>query len=85
MMKLELKNCIDINKESATILPLSSGKIDTYKFFKGQKILPSDQRRVIEQAKFTCSHLEKTVEKQRKTTEDQGEKQRKTIGDWGEK
>ena len=53
MMKLELKNCIDINKESATILPLSSGKIDTYKFFKGQKILPSDQRRVIEQAKFT--------------------------------
>ena len=39
-MKLEMKNCIDINEESATILPLSSGKVDIYKFLKGQKILP---------------------------------------------
>ena len=38
---------------------------------------------MIEQAKFTYSHLEKTVEKQRKTTEDQGGKQRKTTEDWG--
>ena len=32
-------------------------------------MLPSDQRRVIEQAKFTFSFLEKTLEKHTKTTE----------------
>ena len=52
-------------------------------FLKVKKYYLFDQRRVIEQAKFTYSHLEKTVEKQRKTTEDQGGKQRKTTEDWG--
>ena len=45
----------DINREAAKILALSSGKIDKYDYLAGEGIPPSDQRRVIEQAKFTYS------------------------------
>ena len=45
----------DINGESAKISALSSGKIDKYEYLTGEEILPSDQRRMIEQAKFTYS------------------------------
>ena len=41
----------------------------------GNKILPLDQRRLIEQAKFTYSPSGKAFEKQIKTIEDQGRKQ----------
>ena len=41
----------------------------------GDEILPSNQRQIIEQAKFTYSSLRKPLEKQRKTIEDQGRKQ----------
>ena len=46
-------------------------------------LLPSDQKRVIEQAKFTYSPLGKALEKQTKTTEDQGKKQIKAIEEHG--
>ena len=65
----------DINREGAKILALSSGKIDKYEYLTGEEILSSDQRRVIEQAKFTYSPLGKALEKQRKTIEDQRIKQ----------
>ena len=45
----------DINREAAKISTLSSGKIDEYEYLTGEEILPPHQRRVIEQAKFTCS------------------------------
>ena len=51
---------------------MSSGKIDKYEYLTGEKILPSEQRRVIEQAKCTYSPLWKALKKQRKTIEDQG-------------
>ena len=54
----------DINREAAKILALSSRKIDKYEYLTGEEILPPDQRRVIEQAKFTYSPLEKAFEKQ---------------------
>ena len=38
--------------------------MDKYEYLTGEEILPSDQRRVIEQAKFTNSPLGKTLEKQ---------------------
>ena len=44
-----------------------------------KKTLPSDQRRVTEQAKFTYYPIEKVLEKQRKAFENQGKKQVKTI------
>ena len=45
----------NINREVAKISALSSGKIDKYEFLTGEEILPSDQRRVIEQTKFIYS------------------------------
>ena len=56
----------DINREAAKISPWSLGKFDKYEYLTGEEILPSDQRRVIEQAKFTYSPLGKALEKQRK-------------------
>ena len=43
----------NINKEAAKISALSSGKIDKYEVLTGEEILPSDESRIIEQAKFT--------------------------------
>ena len=54
----------DMNREAAKILALSSRKIDKYEYLTGEEILPPDQRRVIEQAKFTYSPLGKAFEKQ---------------------
>ena len=43
----------DINRKTAKISTLSSGKIDVYEYLTGEEILPSDQSRIIEQAMFT--------------------------------
>ena len=69
----------DINREVAKISALSSGKIDKYEYLTGEEILPYNQQRIIEQAKFTYSPLGKAFEKQTKTIEDKGEKQIKAI------
>ena len=53
----------NINRETAKISTLSSGKIDKYKYLTDEEILPSDQSRIIEQAKFTYSPLAKAFEK----------------------
>ena len=65
----------DINREAAKISALSSGKIEKYEYFTCEKILPSNQKQIIEQAKFTYSSLDKTFEKQTKAIKDQGENQ----------
>ena len=66
------ENC---NMILAKISAFSSGKIDKYEYLTGEEILLSYQRRVIEQAKFTYSPLEKVLETQRRTIKDQGIKQ----------
>ena len=71
-----------INREAAKIAALSSEKIDKYEYLTGEEILPHDQRRVIEQAKFAYSSLGKTFEKQTKAIEYQAEKQVKTIEEY---
>ena len=71
----------DINREAAKISALSSGKIDKYEYLTGEEILPSNQRQIIEQAKFTYSPLGKAFEKQIETIEDQVKKQVKAIQD----
>ena len=58
-------------------------KMIKYKCLTGKEILPSDQSRIIEQAKSNYYPLEKAFEKQIKTIENQGEKQRKTIEEHG--
>ena len=74
-----------INREAAKISPLSSGKIDKYEYLTGKEMLPSNQRQVIELAKFTHSPLGKSFEKQTKTTEEQGRKQIDAITNQNEK
>ena len=69
----------DINKGAAKMLALSSGKIDKYEYLTGEEILPSDQGRTIERAKFPCSPLGKAYEKQTKRTEEQGKKQLEAL------
>ena len=56
----------DIHREAAKISALSSGKIDKYEYLTGEEILPSNQKQIIEQAKFTYSPLGKAFEKQTK-------------------
>ena len=56
----------DINRETAKMSALSSGEIDKYEYLTIEEILPSYQRRVIEQAKFTYSPLGKALENQTK-------------------
>ena len=54
----------DINREAAKISALSSGKIDKYEYLTGEEILPSNQRQLIEQAKFVYFPLEIAFEEQ---------------------
>ena len=63
-----------INREASKIPALSSGKMNKYECLTGEEILPSNQKQIIEQDKFTYSPLGKVFEKQTKTIEDQGEK-----------
>ena len=74
MIKLRMKNynmlLIEAEKKSA----LSSGKIDKYEYLTGEELLPSNQRQILEQGKFTNSPLGKAFEKQIKTIEDKGKK-----------
>ena len=48
-------------------------KFNKYEYLTGEEILPSEQNRIIENSKLTHSPLGKDLEKQTKTTEDQGE------------
>ena len=69
----------DINREAARISALSSNKFDKYEYLTGEVTLPSNQKQMIEQAKFTCSLLGKAFEKRIKAIEDQEEKQVKAL------
>ena len=69
----------DINREAGKISAVSSGKIHKYECFTGEDILPSNQKQIIEQARFTYSPLVKAFEKQIKTIEDQGQKKVKAL------
>ena len=51
----------DIDRVAAKISALSSGKTDKNKYFTGEKILPSNQQQIIEQAKFTYYPWEKLL------------------------
>ena len=47
----------DINRETAKISALLSGKINKYEYLTVEGILPSGQKQIIEQARFTYSPL----------------------------
>ena len=45
----------DINRQTVKISALSSGKFDKYEYLTGEKILQTNQKQIIEQAKFIYS------------------------------
>ena len=59
----DVKLKYDINREAAKMSALTSCKIDKYGFLTGEEILPSNQKQLIEQGKFTYSPLGKNFEK----------------------
>ena len=73
MVRLEMKNCKIILTEKQQKYQLYH--LEKLENLTDEDILTSNQRRVIEQATFTYSPLKKTLEKQRKTIEDQVIKQ----------
>ena len=56
----DIKLQYDINREAEKISVLSSRKFYKQEFLTGEGILPLDQRRVIEQAKFVYSPSRKS-------------------------
>ena len=57
----------DINRAAGKISAVSSRKKDKYEYLTGEEILPSQQHRIIQEAKFTYSPLGKALGKQTKT------------------
>ena len=51
----------DINRKTAEMSALFSGKIDKYEYLIGKEILPSNQQQIVEQAKFTFPLQEKRL------------------------
>ena len=81
MIRLEMKDFNMTLTEKLQISVWWSCKIDKYRYLTGEEILPFNQKRITEQAKFTYSPLGKDFEKQTKAIEDQGEEQVKAIKD----
>ena len=73
----------EINREAAKISALLSGKTNEYEYLTGEGILPSQQNRMIGQAKFTYSPFGKTFKRETKTIEDQGENEVEAIKEYG--
>ena len=75
----------DINREAAKTSALSCIKNGKFEYLTSEDILSSNQRQIVEQAKFTYSPLGKTFEKQTKMIEDQGRKQIDAIKNLNER
>ena len=60
----------NIDTEAGKISALSSDKGDKFEYLTGEEILPSNQKQIIEKAKFTYYTLGKAFEKQTKTIKD---------------
>ena len=54
----------DISRDAATTSALPSVKTHKYEYFTDEEIFPSDQGRVIEQARVTSSPLDEAFVKQ---------------------
>ena len=71
-MRIDDQLQYDIKGVAAKISALLSGKIIKCEYLTCEETLPHDQSRMIGQAKFTYSFLEKTFEKQTNTVKYQG-------------
>ena len=69
----------DINRQATKTSALSSSNTGKYQYLIGEEILPSNQKQIVEKAKFTYSPLGKAFEKQTKATEDQQKEQDQAL------
>ena len=56
----------NINRQAAkkkNSITVNSGKIDKHEYLTGEEILRSNQRKIIQQSKFTSSRVGKALEK----------------------
>ena len=67
------------NKAATKISALSLGKLGKYEHLTIEVILPPNQHRIMEEAKFTYLPLGKTFERQTKIIEGQGKNQVETL------
>ena len=74
----------DINREAAKMSSWWSGKVDEYEYLSDEEILPSNQKQIIEQAKFPYFPYGRAFEKQIITIEGQRERKIKAIQNQGE-
>ena len=74
----------DINREAAKMSSWWSGKVDKYEYLSDEEILPSNQKQIIEQAKFPYFPYGRAFEKQIITIEGQRERKIKAIQNQGE-
>ena len=84
MTRLEMESMIwyynmMLIKKIAKTSSLSSGKIDKYEYLTGEERLPSSQRQILEETKFSYSPLGKAFRKQIKSIKEQKERQIKAI------
>ena len=77
MIGLEMKNYnMTLIEKQPKYQPYHQAKLMSMNiYFTGAEIIPSNQQKIIEQAKFTYSPLGKAFEKQIKKIEDQGQNQ----------
>ena len=68
-----------LQQRSFKISTSSLGNIGKYEHLTGEEVWPSNQRQIIEQAKFTYSALSKAFEKQVKAIKDQRLKQLEAL------
>ena len=68
----------DINREAAKVSTLSTGRNDKHEYATGEEILPPDQKRVIEQAKFANFPQEKLLKNKQKQLKSK-EKHKQTL------
>ena len=67
MVRVEMENCITLLTEKLQKISALSGKTDKYEYLIGKETLLSNQKQIIEQAKFAYFPLGKLFEKQTKT------------------
>ena len=73
----------DVKRKAGKISALSSEKSYKHEYLTGEEILPADQRRVIEQNKFTYFPLGKALENWAKAIKDERNRHIKEIEDYG--
>ena len=75
MIRLRMKNFNMILLEKLQYQPYHQAKLISMNILQVKKMLPSNQKQITEQAKFTYSPLGKAFKKQTKTIKGQGERQ----------